>query len=339
MKKLMVVLLALVLAVSAMCVCAAEEEKISVKVLVLPKFEVGGMGGDFPGEAQYYYEAYLAGGEEYDVVGSFEGNKLYVKDGVAMCVTGMGKVNAAVTLMTLLTDSRFDFSDAYILSTGCAGSAYEYGVMGDVFLITAAVDFDLGHHADPREMITDRENTWFYDASFDSASYKLFDQELMAKLYELVKDVKLETTPKTLNFMNVTFEGAEWAIREPKVLRGTTATGDNYWKGMYDHSNAVLMCETYGAPDPFAVTEMEDMGIAVAADRMGMLDRVIVLRDSVNMDVFMNGASPESLWDEHFDDSLASEDSVESADIFATAMKNNFAVGKVIIDAILNGEV
>ena len=339
MKKLTAVLLALVLAVSVFGAFAEEHEKISVKVLVLPKFEVGGMGADFPGEAQYYYEAYCAGGEEYDVPGSFEGNKLYVKDGVALCVTGMGKVNAAVTLMTLLTDNRFDFSDAYILSTGCAGSAYEYGVMGDVFLITAGVDFDLGHHADPREMITDRQDTWFYDASFDSAAYKLFDQELMAKLYDLVKDVKLETTPKTLNFMSVTFDGAEWAVREPKVLRGPTATGDNYWKGMYDHSNAVLMCETYGAPDPFAVTEMEDMGIAVAADRMGMLDRVIVLRDSVNMDVFMNGASPESLWDEHFDDALASEDSVESADIFATAMKNNFAVGKVIIDAILNGEV
>ena len=31
--------------------------------------------------------------------------------------------------------------------------------------------------------------------------------------------------------------------------------------------------------------------------------------------------------------------SVESADIFATAMKNNFTVGHVVIDAILNGEL
>ena len=339
MKKLMAVLLALVLAMCALGVCAAEEEKISIKALILPKFEVGGMGGDFPGEAQYYYEAYCAGGEEYDIAGGFNGNKLYVRDGVALYVTGMGKVNVTATTMALLTDSRFDFSNAYIISTGCAGSALEYGVMGDVFLITAAIDYDLGHHADNREMMTEKETTWFHDGSYDSSSYKLLNQDLMAKLYDLVKDVQLETTPKTRNFMAVTFDNAEWATRDPKVLRGTTVSGDNYWKGIYDHANAVLMTETYGAPDPFALTEMEDIGIAVVADRFGMLDRMIIVRDSVNMDVFMNGASPESLWDENYDDSLASGDSVEAADIFATAMKNNFAVGSVIIDAILNGEI
>ena len=41
----------------------------------------------------------------------------------------------------------------------------------------------------------------------------------------------------------------------------------------------------------------------------------------------------------NFVDSLASESSVESADIFATAMKNNFTVGHVVVDAILNGEL
>ena len=53
----------------------------------------------------------------------------------------------------------------------------------------------------------------------------------------------------------------------------------------------------------------------------------------------MNGASPESLWDPNFVDSLASESSVESADIFVTAMKNNFTVGHVVVDAILTGEL
>ena len=99
------------------------------------------------------------------------------------------------------------------------------------------------------------------------------------------------------------------------------------------------MTKTYGCPDPYAMTEMEDNALAVVLDRMGMLDRYIIIRDSVNTDAFMNGASPESLWDPDFDDSLASESSVESADIFATAMENNFKVGSVVVDAILNGEL
>ena len=35
---------------------------------------------------------------------------------------------------------------------------------------------------------------------------------------------------------------------------------------------------------------------------------------------------------------LADEDSVEAADIFEVSMKNNFVVGRVIIDSILSGE-
>ena len=138
--------------------------------------------------------------------------------------------------------------------------------------------------------------------------------------------------------MAQTFDNAEWAVRDPKVLRGTTVTGDNYWKGQYGHKNALLMVETYNCPDPYAITEMEDNGIAVALKRRGMLDRLIIIRDSVNTDVFMNGATPDSLWDPNFDHSLASESNIESADIFATAMKNNFEVGKVILDKILSGE-
>ena len=297
------------------------------------------MAGDFPGEAQYYYESYCMGGEEYDIVGGFEGNKLYVKDGIALYVTGMGKVNTALSLQAILMDNRFDFSNAYIISTGCAGSAIEYGVMGDVFVITATVDFDLGHHADPRELADANGTTWYHDASYDSASYKILNQELCDKVYNLVKDVKIETTEKTRAFMAAAFDNAEWATRDPMVLRGTTVTGDNYWKGEHDHMNALLMNETYSCPDPYALTEMEDNALAVVLDRLGMLDRYIIIRDSVNTDAFMNGASPESLWDPNFVDSLASDESVESADIFATAMENNFKVGKVVIDAIINGEL
>jgi hypothetical protein len=78
----------------------------------------------------------------------------------------------------------------------------------------------------------------------------------------LVKDVKPETTENTKQHMKNAFPGEEWAEREPMVLRGTSATGDNYWKGMYDHKNAVLLAETYGCPDPYAVTEMEDVAVS-----------------------------------------------------------------------------
>ena len=58
----------------------------------------------------------------------------------------------------------------------------------------------------------------------------------------------------------------------------------------------------------------------------------------MNMVVFMNGVTPEGLWDpSRVTDSLSDEDSIEAADIFATAMENNFKVGSVVVNAILDG--
>lgn len=318
---------------------APEDKRIGVKVLILPKFEVGELKGDFPGEAQFYYEGYLDGAEAYEIPGT-GGGSLHVKDGIAMLVLGMGKVNAALNTMAMLSDPRFDFSDAYILSVGCAGSAAEASVMGDVFLITAAVDYDLGHHADTREMADGTAATWFHDPDFDGAAVVRLNPELMDKVYALVKDIPLQTTERTRTYMRAAFDGADWAVRDPQVLRGTTVTGDNYWKGEYGHANALKMIETYGCPDPYATTEMEDIAVCAAVQRMGLLDRLIVLRDSVNMDVFMLGSTPESLWSQDAEAmSLATEDNVEAADIFATAMENNYVVGSRIIDAILRGDL
>ena len=338
-RKLLLMVLVFALA-AAGTVSAAEEVAeqplpLPVKVLLLPKFEVGEMAGDFPGEAQYYYEQYLMGAVEYDV--PYSPYKLYYKDGVTMCVLGMGKTNAALGTMAILSDTRFDWSEAYIISTGCAGSSAGNTVMGDVFLITSAVDYDLGHHADARDLSDPEGTTWFHDADYDDAAVARMNPELMEKVYALVKDTPVETTEVTRNFMQAAFDGADWAVRDPQVLRGTTVTGDNYWKGRYGHLNALRMAEVYQCPDPYALTEMEDIAVARAAERMGMLDRLIIIRDSVNMDVFMLGATPESLWGDAEAETLATEENIEAADIFMTAMKNNFNVGRIIIDEILAG--
>ena len=102
---------------------AQDGEKIPVKVLILPKFEEGEITGDAPGEGQYYYDEYCKGGEEYDIRAGYGDGKVYYKDGVALCLAGQGKVCATLTLTSLMTDDRFDFSDAYIVATGCAGAA------------------------------------------------------------------------------------------------------------------------------------------------------------------------------------------------------------------------
>ena len=318
------------------CSSPAARQRIPVKVLILPKFEVGEIAGDYPGEAQYFYEEYLAGGDAYEIPGSAD-TTLYYKNGVALCLVGQGKVTSALNTSAVLADERFDLSGAYVLSVGCGGAARGYGILGDVYVISAAVDYDLGHHADPREMSSETETTWFHDESFDDSAVIRLDRDLTDRVFGLVKDVRLDTTEQTVRFLNGEYAGEAWAKRSPQVMRGTSVTSDNFWKGIYDHQNALLITESYGCIDPFAMTEMEDVAVGQAVKRSGMLDRLIILRAGVNMDVFPSGVTPELLWGTTTEDHLASEESLESVDIFATAMENCFITGKVLIDAILEG--
>ena len=331
-KTLFAVVLLLIVCFSVSAQSVAE--KTEMKVLILPKFEIGQMAGDYPGEAQFYYEAYFDGAQVYELK---DGNKLYVKDGIAMCVTGAGKVIAATSVMSVLTDPRFDFSNALIISTGCCGSVPETTVMGDVFLITAAVDYDLGHHADPRDMTTDSVTTWFHNPDYDNTAYVILSSSLTDKAFELVKDVKLDTTPVTRHYMASSFDNALWAVRDPVVMKGTISTGDNFFKGRYDLANALLITKTYNCPDPYVASDMEDVAIGVVLKKMGLLDHYLIIRDSVNLVVFMNGATPENSWGEGL--SFTSEDNTEKADIFNTAMESNFRVGRIIIEAFLDGRL
>ncbi len=325
----------LIIGTLAGCSIYRKNQKIPVRVLILPKFEVGELAGDFPGEAQYFYEEYLTGGDMYEIEGCSGQNKLYYKNGVALFPVGQGKVSAALNTSAALSDRRFDYSDAYVLSVGCGGSAEGYGIFGDVYVISSVADFDLGHRADPREMSSESETTWFHDESFDETAVIRLDQKLTDRVFELVKDVKLETTDQTVRYLEKEYPGEAWANRKPRVMRGTAVTGDNFWKGRYDHQNALLITETYGCSDPFAITEMEDIAVAHAVKNTGLLDRLIILRVSVNMDTFPTGVTSEMLWGPETDDHIASEDSMESVDIFETAMKNCFVTGKKLIDTLI----
>ena len=316
-----------------------EDQKLPVKVLIIPKFEIGGMTGDFPGEAQFFYDEYLAGGQEFVIKGFEEKNRLYYKDGIALWLAGQGKVSAALSTTAVLSDERFDFTEAYILSEGCGGASEGIGILGDVFVISGSADFDLGHRADHREMSDEIETTWFHDHHFDEYAYVNLDQDLTDKVYELIKDTKLKTTEKATAFLQKEYPDEAWANREPKVMRGVSVTGDSFWKGKYEHRNAILIVESYGFDEPYAITEMEDIAIGKVMEEYGLLDRLIDLRVVVNLDVFASGVTPEMLWGPLSKEYLASPESLESIDVFEVGMENCFKAGKIIIDAILNGKL
>lgn len=336
MKKLMLSFL-LLAAMLLCCGCGRETKPLPVKVLIVPHFEIGEMEGDDPGEAQMFFEEYFKTCDEYKAA---DGTTVYYNsdNGAAMYLTGVGKVNAAASTAAVLSDDRFDFGDAYLVAVGCSGSAIEYATLGDVILESAVCDFDLGHTADIREL-EGTESVWFASADYDDAGCKKLNADTLERAYELTKDIPLMTTEISLDMLRRNFPGEDWAARQPAVIKGASVTSDNYWKGRYSHDKAVKIAEYYGCPDPYASTEMEDLAIASAAERFGLLDRTAILRTAVNIDVFYDGATPESLWGNSTDFiNDVAEENEETLDIFLPAMENLFKVGKAIIDPILRGE-
>lgn len=342
--RLSVLLILLVtMCMQVLSACSSSPKKTALRMLIIPKFEVGEMSGDFPGEAQLFYEKYCPGCEEIEIPHMPLTAHFYLneKNGVGLLVTGSGKTAAALSLTTLLSSELYDCSDTRIVSVGCGGGSTGNCTLGDVILVTAACDYDLGHHVDTHEKENSSSHVmWFPDDSYAEYAYKTLHADLCEKAYEMIKDCPLRTTEEAKQVMRENFAAYKEEAILPAVRKGTALTGDNFWKGIYGHATADFIADYYGCPDPYSVTEMEEIAIANTAECFDLLDRLISLRVIVNMDLFMKGETPESTWGEYksFNAKIENENT-ETLDIFEPAMYNLFDASSIVIDAALNGEL
>ena len=346
-RRMSLLLAGALLLVSCLLVtaCAGQPEKVAtkVKVLLVPKFEVGKISGDFPGEAQLFYERYCAGCEEIAVPNSMPSSHFYMNEdnGVAMLITGEGKTAAGLSLSSLLSWDEYDFSDAKIISVGCGGANTGSFVYGDLIVATAVCDGELGYGTDSTELgDPEAVSTWFHSDAYDEYSCHRLNSDLCEKVYQVVKDCPMRTTETARKTLAKNFPDEQWASREPCVSKGTAVSADTYWKGTWGNADANYLVDYYGCPDKYAVCEMEDVAIMSAAKCFGLEDNVIVLRVIVNMDTFLAGESPESLWlgKANFGE-MVEEESGETLDIFEPGMHNLFDVGEKVVDAILEQEL
>ena len=268
-----------------------------LKFVILVPYVASGEDQENPSaEAEHFFRHYFNDAQNKQIVGdSFEGS-LYIKGDVGLYIIGEGKTNAAINCTALLNDKSFDFVDTKFIEFGCCGCVKEVGVVGDIYLIGETFDMELGHHADSREEEADAFHSWYPNKSFKRYGYINLENDFFNQSYEIIKNEEAQTTKAAKDFMAKSFSNEPWAVRDPKIMKASSATADAYWKGNYDHDNANFIANYYKCRYPFAATNMEDIAVAQVLKKYNMLDQLIEFRYAVNTDVFMDGQTPQSLW-------------------------------------------
>mgnify|MGYP003441664764 CR=1 FL=1 len=86
---------------------------MKIRILILPKFDIGPLGNGICGEGELFYKEYVEGGTEYELTGLFPGEKLYVKDGIAPENKTKRSVQNSVPTVELFCDRFADQSAAF----------------------------------------------------------------------------------------------------------------------------------------------------------------------------------------------------------------------------------
>ncbi|MBI2812902.1 MAG: purine nucleoside permease [Opitutae bacterium] len=339
------------LAVMRLVACAAllpitapADETIRPKVVIVAMFERGADTGDQPGEFQFWVEREKLGrvislpAACHDVRASADGS-------VIGLVTGVGNTNAAATIMALGLDPRFDLRRSYWLIAGIGGLDPADASIGSAVWADYAVEGDLGHEIDAREIPADwktgyiplRKKTPYElpllpEADRANNCYRL-NPGLLRWAYNLTKDTPLPDSDALRGF-RARYTGHPKALQPPSVLIGSTLSSSTYWHGrlLNAWANDWVAYYTEGRGN-YVTTAMEDTGTLRALTnltRAGRADvsRTLLLRTASNFDQQAPGVTAA--------ESLAGE-KLGSYSAYLPSLEAAHAVGRRVVHALVAG--
>lgn len=200
---------------------------------------------------------------------------------ILLAVTGVGNVEAALTVDALVASPRIDCSEAYFLTVGSAGASPEVATLGSVVINDYILAWDQKHRYSPSD---DREgDTWIETFSFksDDEVCKTCDSVLVGAAREIGTSVPLTDSESLWQCRRqYPFEAAQ---SEPSVSVGASVSGSEFWHGRACSAQARDLAERYGV-GRYYTTEMEGFGTAIALHRRGLLDRYLSVRGVSNFD-------------------------------------------------------
>lgn len=276
--------------------CAAWADPIPVKVAVVVTFESGADRGDKPGEFQFWVER--ENWTESIVVPGVDHPVLTDGKGTIGVVSGT-TVRASNQILALVLSGQFDFSRTYWLINGISGVNPDVASIGSAAWAHYVIDGDIAYEIDAREA----DASWPY--AIIPVGSKLPNQKpknegwepdvmafplnrpLVDWAFNLSKDTPIPDSPDMAAYRSL-YQGYPNAMKPPFVLCGETFGSCRYWHGkaLTRWASDWTRLWTDGKGQ-FAMSDMEDQGIAAALSRaaaMGRVDfgRVMFLRTASN---------------------------------------------------------
>jgi purine nucleoside permease len=124
---------------------------LEIRVVVVTTFEVGNDSGDEAGEFQNWVEHYPLP-RVLPFPQGYHSLRYNASDHVLGIVTGVGKSQAAASIMALGMDPRFDLRKAYWILAGIGGIDPNRASVGSAAWASSIVDGDLAYEIDAREI-------------------------------------------------------------------------------------------------------------------------------------------------------------------------------------------
>jgi purine nucleoside permease len=277
--------------------CPADD-LIRPKVIVVATFEVGQDMGDKPGEFQYWVER-----EKLLQTIKVPGVDHIVRfnDAGTFGVVSGTTSRSGLQIMALGLDPRFDLSHTYWIVNGIAGANPEVTSIGSAAWAAHVVDGDIAYEIDSR----DAPASWPYgiipigskepnqkpdEQSALWAPHPMawtMNPALLQWAFHLTEHVQLVDTPEAQKFRAL-YTSYPLAQKPPSVLIGDSFCSCRYWHGVTMQKWATDWDKLYtNGEGKFAMTAMEDQGIANALSRLDAMkkvdfQRVLFLRTGSN---------------------------------------------------------
>jgi len=330
---------AILMALALQGTAEAAPAPLQIRVVVVTTFEFAPDGPNAGGEFHNWVQRYPLP-VELPFPQGHRALRYNAQDHVLGIVTGVGKAQAAASIMALGLDPRFDLRKAYWILAGIGGIDPNRASLGSAAWARHIVDGDLAYEIDAREMPADwpvgivaydRATPFEQPAPPAASDNGVLAYDLNAALaswaFDLTRDLVLADSDK-LRAARAGYREQPEAQRPPFVLLGDTLTADRFWIGarMNDWAEKWVAYWTRGA-GRFTTSAEEDSAYLQALTMLagaGRADpaRALDLRTGSDYSMPPPGTPPAEL--------LKSEATGNYA-AYDAAIENAYVVGSAVV--------